>query len=91
MVMTRTDGSKKVEGVKDKYWFNTDHVPIWYKYVGNYTCGLQYRGHRNVINGGTEKDRFTAQLGIAKSGKKLIPFLVFKGENATCYSIFVLF
>ena len=53
MVMTRTDGSKKVEGVKDKYWFNTDHVPIWYEYVGNYTCGLQDSGHRDVNNGGT--------------------------------------
>ena len=83
MVMTRTDGSKKVEGVKDKYWFNTDHVPIWYKSVGKYTCGLQDSVHRNVINGGTEKDRFTAQLGIAKSEKKLINFLVFKGENTT--------
>ena len=28
-VTTRPDESKKVEGVKDKDWFNTDHVLIW--------------------------------------------------------------
>ena len=33
-VMTLPDGSNKVEGVKDRDWFNTDHVPIWYKSVG---------------------------------------------------------
>ena len=44
-VMTRPDGSKKVEGVKDKDWFNTDHVPIWYESVGNYTWGLKDSGH----------------------------------------------
>ena len=32
--MTRPDGSNKVEGVKDRDWFNTDHVTIWYKSVG---------------------------------------------------------
>ena len=65
--------------MKDKYWFNTDHVPICYEYVGNYNCGLQYSRRRDVKTGGTEKDRFTAQLGIANIGKKLIPFLVFEG------------
>ena len=30
--------------------------------------------------GSKEKDRFTVQFSIAKDGKKLIPFLIFKGE-----------
>ena len=90
-VTTRPGVSKKVEGVKDKYWFNTDHVTIWYKSVGNYTWGLKGSGCQNVKTGGKEKDRFTAHLGIAKSGKKLIPFLVFKGDNTTCSYIFFSF
>ena len=47
-VTTRPDGSKKVEGVKDKDWFNTDHVPIWYESVGKYTWVLKDSGCRNV-------------------------------------------
>ena len=81
--MTLPDGSNKVEGVKDKYWFNTDHVPLWYKSVGSYTWILKYSGFQNVKTGGKEKDRFTEQLSIAKSGNKLITFLLFKGENTT--------
>ena len=90
-VTKRPDGSNKVEGVKDKYWFNTDHVPLWYKSVGSYTWILKYSGFQNVKTGGKEKDRFTEQLSIAKSGNKLITFLLFKGENTTCSSIFFLF
>ena len=77
---TRPDGSNKVEGVKDKYWFNTYHVHIWYIYIGKYTWYLKYSGRQNVKTGGKEKDRFTEQLGIANSGKKLINFLVFKAR-----------
>ena len=77
--------------MKDKYWFNTDHVLICYAFIGNYTWRLKDSGRQNVKTGGKEKYRFTSQLGIANIGKKLIPFLVFKGENSTCSSIFVLF
>ena len=77
--------------MKYKDCFNTDHVPIWYKSVGKYTWGIKYSGRLNVKTGCREKDRFTAQLGITKSGNKLIPFLVFKGDNTTYSSIFVLF
>ena len=90
-VTARPDGSNKVEGVKDKYWFNTYHVPIWYKYVDNYTWGLRDSGRWNVKTGVKDKDRFTAQLVIATSGKKLITFLLFKGENTAYSSIFALF
>ena len=45
-VMTRPDGSNKVEGVKDRDWFNTDHVPIWYKSVGALPGALNIVGIR---------------------------------------------
>ena len=49
---TRPDGSNKVEGVKDKYWFNTDHVPIWYESVVNCTWVLKDSGCQIFNTGG---------------------------------------
>ena len=76
----RADGILRIAGVKDDYFCNTDHVPIWYESVGNYSWGEKSSGRRHVRTGGKEKDRFTGQLSIGKGGKKLIPFLIFKGE-----------
>ena len=39
----RPDGSKKFEGVKDKIWFNTDYIPIWYESIGDYCINIS--GH----------------------------------------------
>ena len=55
------------------------------------TWGIKYSGHNNFKTGCKDKDKFTAQLDIAKSGKKLITFLLFKGENTAYSSIFALF
>jgi hypothetical protein len=77
----QTDGSIVLKGVSDAYYFNTDHVPVWYKSVGNYTWGLKNSGRCSVKTGGKEKERFTVQLGIGKGGTKLLPFLIFKGEE----------
>ena len=82
----RVDGSVRIDGVKDDHFCNTDYVPVWYESVGNYSWGKKSSGRRHVRTGGKEKDRFTAQLSIGKGGKKLIPFLIYKGgcENI-CY------
>jgi hypothetical protein len=76
------DGRVLITGVTDAYYFNTDHVPVWVESVGNYTWGQKSSGRRSVKTGGKEKDRFTVQLGAGKGGKKLIPFVIFKGEKA---------
>ena len=78
--LKRADGTLRIAGVKDDYFCTTDHVPIWYESVGNYSWGENSSGRRHVRTGGKEKDRFTGQLSIGKGGKKLIPFLIFKGE-----------
>ena len=75
------DGNIVLNGVHDAFYFNTDHVPVWYESVGNYTWGKKDSGRRTVKTGGKEKDRFTTQLGIKKDGTKCIPFIIFKGET----------
>lgn len=88
----RADGTKRLAGVKDEHFCNTDHVPVWYESVANYSWGPKSGGRRHVRTGGKEKNRFTAQLSISKAGKKLIPFLIFKGECVhlfCCLSIIV--
>eukprot|EP00957_Ditylum_brightwellii_P102779 7832711-Ditylum_brightwellii.AAC.1 len=40
----QTGGSIVLKGVSDAYYFNTDHVPVWYESVGNYTWGLRDSG-----------------------------------------------
>lgn len=80
--VVQPDGRVLITGVTDEYFFNTDHVPVWYESVGNYTWGRKDSGRRTAKTGGKEKDRFTTQLGVGKGGKKLIPFIIFKGEKA---------
>lgn len=79
------DGRVLITGVTDEYYFNTDHVPVWVESVGNYTWGRKSSGRRSVKTGGKEKDRYTVQLGVGKGGKKLDPFVVFKGERNLCF------
>ena len=74
------DGTVAVEGVKDKHYVNTDHVPFWIESVGNTSWGKKDSGRRTVKTAGKEKDRFTVQLSITKDGGKLPPFIIFKGE-----------
>lgn len=81
----RTDGTVRIRGVKDAHFCNTDHVPVWFESVGNYSWGKKTGGRRHVRTGGKEKNRFTAQLSITKDGRKLIPFIIFGGEYALCY------
>ena len=64
----------------DRYYINTDHVPINHETVGNYSWGKKDSGRRNVKTGGKEKDRFTCQLSVAKDGTKLPPFIIWKGK-----------
>ena len=65
--------------VEDADTYNFYHVPVWYEPVGNYSCGPNYSGRRNVRMGGKDNFRVTVVLTISKFGKKLIPFVIFKG------------
>ena len=75
---TRPDGSVESTGVEDAYYFNTDHVPVWYELVGNYSWGRRDSERQYVRTGGKEKGRITVQLGVGKGGKKLAPLLFSK-------------
>ena len=88
--LAQPDGRVLITGVTDAYYFNTDHVPVWVESVGNYTWGRKSSGRRSVKTGGKEKDRFTVQLGVGKGGKKVIPFIIFKGEKALLFIITLL-
>ena len=35
--LKRPDGSMRIDGVKDAYFCNTYHGPLWYELVGNYS------------------------------------------------------
>jgi len=35
----RADGTVHIAGVKNAHFCNTDHVPVWYESVGNYSWG----------------------------------------------------
>ena len=88
--LAQPDDRVLITGVTDAYYFNTDHVPVWVESVGNYTWGRKSSGRRSVKTGGKEKDRFTVQLGVGKGGKKVIPFIIFKGEKALLFIITLL-
>ena len=78
-----------LKGVHAAYYFNTDHFLVWYESVKNFTWEKKDSGRRTVKTGGKDKDRFTAQLGVGKGGKKCIPFLIFKGETIFVASIVI--
>jgi len=88
---TFTDGDfmqEFVPGIEDGDVWNFDHVPIWRECVGNYSWGPKDSDRRNARTGGKEKDRNTVVLGMSKTGKKLIPFIIFKG---TCKKLTLTF
>ena len=68
-----------VPGIDDDNFVNFDHVPVWEDMVGNTSWGKKDSGRRSVKTGGREKNRFTVVLSITKSGKKGIPFIIYKG------------
>ena len=65
--------------VEDSDSYNFDHVPVWYEPEVNNSWGPKYSGLRNMRTGVKEKFRITVVLTISKCGKKLIPFIIFKG------------
>ena len=81
MASKRTDNTTLISGVIDEYCENTYHVPVWYESIGSYKWGQKDGVHCNVKTGGKENDWFTEKFSIGKGGNKLIPFIIFKGED----------
>ena len=74
-------GTTLIPAICDERMVNTDHVPVYRDMPGNYTWGERGSGGRQISTGGAEKERFTVQLSCTKSGKKLKPFIIFKGAS----------
>jgi hypothetical protein len=77
MPKQRPDGTF-CPGADDDHVLNTDHVPIWWECHSMHQWGNK-KNHacRNVKTGGKDKDRFTCQLTISKSGRKVRIALTF--------------
>jgi hypothetical protein len=60
---------------------NADQTPVWIEPVRGTV--LAHKGARSVLvrTGGKEKDRITAMLGVMYDGKKLPPYLIFRGKS----------
>ena len=78
----RADGSF-IPGADDDHVGNSDHVPTYVEPHGLYTWGKrEVHGRRSVKTGGKEKERFTTQLTVFKSGRKGRPYIIFKAVHA---------
>ena len=67
----RMDGSF-CPGADDDHVINSDQVPVWIESHSSTQWGdRENHKRRNVKTGGKEKDRFTVQLSVSKSGKKV--------------------
>ena len=64
--------------------FFTDHVLIWYEYVGNYTCRKKDSGRCSVKTGGKENNWFTYQISIGRGRMECITYVIFKGKDSIC-------
>ena len=72
--------------VLDKHMLNTDHAPFYRDMAEIHSCTKKGAGGKNkryflsrVGTGSGEKYLFTVQLSMSKYGKKLMPFMMFKG------------
>jgi len=64
----RTDGTVRIRGVKDAHFCNTNHVPVWFESVGNYSWGKKNGGRRHVRTGDKEKNRLLLNSALPKMG-----------------------
>ena len=81
-------GNNAVPPVLDNHFINTCHIPFYRDMVGMYSWTKQGAGGKNkrdfrgqVGTGGGDKDRFTVQLSVTKSGTKLKPHLILKARR----------
>ena len=74
---TKNDDGALVPAVPDDRFCNTDHIPMYKEDVGKYSWSEKNSGGRQIRTGGAEKERFTVQPTITKSGKKLKLFIIF--------------
>lgn len=79
-----------VPGIDDEDFYNFDHVPVWQEPVASTSWGEKDSGRRNVKTAGKEKNRYTVVLTISKSGKKLPPLIIFKGNCLCIFNVIIM-
>ena len=82
--MGRRQVTKVVNGITitaigDYSFAKSDHIPVYRDVPGNYSWIESVAGNKHVVTGGAKKEQDTVQLTCLKSGRKLPPFIIFKG------------
>ena len=87
--MTRREELLVIPGIIDDKFINADNVPMYWDIAWAYLRaktsiggGLKRNNRRQVAIGSGDKDRFTIQLSITKSGKKLKLLIIFKAKES---------
>ena len=70
-----------IPAIGDDSFVNSDHIPFYHDLPGNYSWIDSGAGDKQVVTGDAEKERYTVQLTCLKSGRKLPPFIIFKGAS----------
>ena len=68
-----------IPAVHDDNFCNSDHIPFYIDLVSDYTWDENNSRGRKIGTGKKEKTRFTVQLSCKKGGKKLQPYVIWKG------------
>ena len=82
--MGRRQTQKVVNGItnptiRDDSFAKSDHIPFYRDFPGNYSWIKSCAGKNQVVTRGSEKERYTVHFTCLKSGRKLPPFIIFKG------------
>ena len=81
MPIQRLDGSF-IPGMKEDDMSNFDHSPFYIEDHSNACWGLKESTERRcILTGGKKKDRFTAQLTIFMSGRKVCVYDFFSEQK----------
>ena len=70
----------KITAIGDDSFANSDHIPVYRDFPGNYSWIESGAGNKQVVTGGSEKEQYTVQLTCLKSVRKLPPFIILKEE-----------
>ena len=74
----KTINGQAILTVKDDFFANTNHVPVYRDLTGNYSWTELGSSNKQLATGDGKKEKFAAQLTYLKSGRKLRPLVIFK-------------
>ena len=70
-----------ITAIGDNSFANSDNIPVYRDFPGNYSWIKSCAGKNQVVTRGSEKERYTVHFTCLKSGRKLPPLIIFKGES----------